>query len=675
MDDSHVWAVGYDGVILFYDGAMWARQDSGTSVWLEDVWGYDPDHVWAVGPNGVILFFDGSQWRPQSVATTDSFHAVTGLDSTHVWASSGSYGEIAFFNGSTWTVQDCGGSYMNDISAYSASNVWTVGGNADVIRYDGTGWSDVSLPPEMGGHAYWGVKVIDPSHIWVVGASDVPHLYNGSTWTTFTDVESGHWRDVEATGVNDVWFVFLDKVYHYDGSSWSQVGDEFSKWIEDISLLSDGSAWVAGSEGGVYQWGGQTPGPPAPQSSRTWYFAEGSTNGGFETWILVQNPGDQNTDVNLTYMTDAGEVQGPSAVIPPESRTTFNVADTVPNTWEVSTRVEADGNVIAERTMFWGNRVGGHNTVGVNEPHYSWCLAEGANKGGFETWILVQNPTDSVAAVEVFFSTSGDYFYEGPSWALAPHSRETYFMGDWVPEEWEVSTLVESDVPIIAERSMYWSNRSAGHNSIGAPYASTGWLLAEGCTRGGFETWVLVDNPFHDEVEVELTYLTGHGPVTGPKVVLPPYSRESFNVADTVPEEWGVSTVVSSSYYVVAERAVYWNNRKGGHDSLGVPAPSEKWYVAEGSTKGGFETWVLVQNPWNEDTEVTLSFMTPTGRRKGPTVNIEAASRMTFFVADSVPDEWEVSTVVEADRPVVVEKAIYWGNRIEGGCSQSVPDS
>lgn len=50
--------------------------------------------------------------------------------------------------------------------------------------------------------------------------------------------------------------------------------------------------------------------------------------------------------------------------IPANSRQTFNVADTLPGADSVSTRVTCDKGVIAERAMYWGNRVGGHDSIG-----------------------------------------------------------------------------------------------------------------------------------------------------------------------------------------------------------------------------------------------------------------------------------------------------------------------
>ncbi len=66
--------------------------------------------------------------------------------------------------------------------------------------------------------------------------------------------------------------------------------------------------------------------------------------------------------------------------------------------------------------------------------------------------------------------------------------------------------------------------------------------------------------------------MTPEGPVQGPTAVLPPYSRKTFNVADTVPSEFEVSTEVRSSLPVVAERSTYGDERTWAHSSVGVSA-------------------------------------------------------------------------------------------------------
>jgi hypothetical protein len=57
------------------------------------------------------------------------------------------------------------------------------------------------------------------------------------------------------------------------------------------------------------------------------------------------------------------------------------------------------------------------------------------------------------------------------------------------------------------------------------------------------------------------------------------------------------SIKVESDQPVIPERAVYRDNRREGHESIGTISPSENYYLAEGSTNYGFTTYVLVQNP------------------------------------------------------------------------------
>ncbi len=56
LDESHVWAVGHGGTILFYDGSSWSPQASGTTDNLWGVSAVDESHVWAVGHGEIILF-------------------------------------------------------------------------------------------------------------------------------------------------------------------------------------------------------------------------------------------------------------------------------------------------------------------------------------------------------------------------------------------------------------------------------------------------------------------------------------------------------------------------------------------------------------------------------------------------------------------------------------------
>ncbi len=330
-----------------------------------------------------------------------------------------------------------------------------------------------------------------------------------------------------------------------------------------------------------------------PTPSTTWYLAEGSTGsderGGFETWVLVQNPTPDTVSAQVTYMTDSGKVEGPTLTLKPNSRQTVNVSDTLKNVWNVSTKVTSSAPIIVERAMYWGipgvSRLAAHDSIGVNAPAKTWYLAEGSTgadaRGSFETWILVQNPSDEKASVQLTYMTPGGSL-RGQTRTVQANTRETFNVSDAVMDTWSVSTTVTSDVPVIAERAMYWNTpavkRQAAHDSIGVTAAAPNWYLAEGCTggdkRGNYETWILVQNPSQSTANVCLTYMLPRGPVAGPMTNLPPLSRQTFDVSLTAPSEFSVSTRVTSDTPVIAERSMYWdtpgNFHQAGHDSIGV---------------------------------------------------------------------------------------------------------
>ena len=143
----------------------------------------------------------------------------------------------------------------------------------------------------------------------------------------------------------------------------------------------------------------------------TWYLAEGSTNGGMETYVLVQNPGATPVHVNIKFQTEAGEQVIPAlqgVEIPAASRSSFYVNDYV-TTYNVSTKVEATrraGHLRALRLR--RERPGATDSIGATVPATTWYLAEGSTDGGMETYVLVQNPGATPVHVNIKFQTEAE---------------------------------------------------------------------------------------------------------------------------------------------------------------------------------------------------------------------------------------------------------------------------
>ncbi len=66
---------------------------------------------------------------------------------------------------------------------------------------------------------------------------------------------------------------------------------------------------------------------------------------------------------------------------------------------------------------------------------------------------------------------------------------------------------------------------------------------------------------------------------------------------------------------------------KGGHESLGETAPSTTWFLAEGATGAGFDTFILVANPNAEPVDVTYTFLSDSAGPATITRTIPGLSR------------------------------------------------
>jgi 5'-nucleotidase/UDP-sugar diphosphatase len=404
-----------------------------------------------------------------------------------------------------------------------------------------------------------------------------------------------------------------------------------------------------------------------------WYLAEGSTDGGMETYVLVQNPGAEDVHVNIVFQTGEGEVapedlQG--LTIPAMSRRTFPVNMWL-TTYDVSTVVEPiDGEVICERAMYGGGGAWAHDSIGVTDPAPEWYLAEGCTDLGMSTWLLVQNPYQSDVHVNIAFQTGEGEVApaELQGVTIPAESRATFDVGYFTPNNLNVSTKVQAqDGMVVCERAMYGGGGAWAHDSIGTNVLSDTWYLAEGSTEGGMETYVLVQNPNDEDLHVYFTFNTGAGdisPVDLQGVTIPAKTRQTFLVNNWV-TTYDVSTYVKcADGAVVVERAMYGGGGAWATDSIGATSPANVCFLAEGSTDGGMQTYILVQNPTEVDAKVDIVFQTWGGELAPPDlqgVTIPAKTRQTFLVNHWVTT-FDVSTAVLAtEGKVIAERAMYGG--------------
>jgi hypothetical protein len=169
-------------------GPPWVAQGSGTTQGLYGVYGAAPDDVYAVGYNGTILHYDGSTWNAETSGTTDYLSGVW-VDATgsRVYAVS-QQGNIYRSSGNgSWSLEpaypDQASSFLHAVWGSSASDVYAVGNPGVILHSTGRGWSKQTSPVSGNLNGVWGTG---PTDVYVVGEGGTLHSTGDGTWTLYT---------------------------------------------------------------------------------------------------------------------------------------------------------------------------------------------------------------------------------------------------------------------------------------------------------------------------------------------------------------------------------------------------------------------------------------------------------------------------------------------------------
>jgi len=235
--------------------------------------------------------------------------------------------------------------------------------------------------------------------------------------------------------------------------------------------------------------------------------------------------------------------------------------------------------------------------------------------------------------------------------------------------------VVDSNVPIVAERAMYFGTArfwDGGHESAGVSEPSASWFLAEGATGPFFDTFILVANPNPTPANVAMTFLTDQGQSIVRTYTVQANARLTVNMELQSPllANAAASTTITANQPIIAERAMYWPGNGGewseAHNSFGVTATGTKWGLAEGrvGTDKAFATYILLANPSTTTAaQVRVTYLRANGTTIVRTYTVNPTSRFNIDVNSRVPELVNESfgALIEVTNGVgiVVERSLY----------------
>lgn len=409
-----------------------------------------------------------------------------------------------------------------------------------------------------------------------------------------------------------------------------------------------------------------------PQGKTTWYFAEGCTRSGFNTYLCIFNPSPTPVNPTITYYFEDSSTLTRTVGIGGNSRLTIYVNEVFYGEHDVACRVTNNTPIVVERSVYFNSngRTGGHVAMGVGQPQSTWYFAEGCTQPGFDEWLCILNPYDTPAPVTIqYMDENGTVSSEAVY--VNPLTRFTRNVRDVVGDNKNVSVKITGS-DVVAERPMYFNYQgkwNGGHDAVGTNSLSTTWYFGEGCTRQGFDTWLTLQNPGNTTASADITYQMATGQNQKKAYSVAPHSRKTVNVASDVGPEQDVSSKVESNIPIAVERPMYFlyrNKWDGGSDSFGATSPQTVSMFAEGCSRAGFETWLCIQNPNSKATTANITYKNTSGASTPQSIEVPANTRVTVDANLAIGPEQDFAINATSDLGLIVERPMYFDYQGKG---------
>jgi hypothetical protein len=276
--------------------------------------------------------------------------------------------------------------------------------------------------------------------------------------------------------------------------------------------------------------------------------------------------------------------------------------------------------------------------------------------GACKTW------KETVGTVPVRYPVHADEFMQGQEgWAVV----QPLVWGDWHK--------------LSVEHSRYWGNMRAGTNAS-ATWTAASHHLAEGVFNSFFTEEISVVTTSNQPVWVEFLFYDEQGGRYRRTAQIPTSPGRLKVKVNELLAGYALSHstaitgyhVEDNSYADIAvEREIRWNGE--GSKAVEGHAESGKFpyyysYFAEGHKSQKHATFFLIGNFDINDADVHMMFMHENGHAYFQDVHVPYFSRKTVAPPDYMPNG-SFATMAWTDdyRFFLVERAMYWGEGVEGG--------
>jgi hypothetical protein len=407
--------------------------------------------------------------------------------------------------------------------------------------------------------------------------------------------------------------------------------------------------------------------------------------------VVVANRFDEQLVGRFTILTPDGVGASEPLVVEPWSRTTIDV-DAFVTTPFASVVVEIDGGrgFVEQRAQ---HPAGDSVAPCADSTSDEWYFADGFTVDGSIETLVLTNPYDDAAVVDLIFATeageSTPAAFQG--FTILPQSVEIIPIADLGARDEPVIAVkvaAERGRLVVGRAQHYLGGGRLGYDvSLAAPALRDQWWFADGEAGEGITETFAIYNPTDDDVQVDVVFLgipvdalAGDNTIDVPArqvVVYDPSASvagdDGAAVAAVPPGRHAsvFSTLAEPS--IVVERILTRPAGDSVATSVVVGAPprvdgyvASRWHLGIGPSEPT-PAALVVYNVDNVDGTITVEAVGPGGPSAVPSltdVPIGAGQVIAIDLVD--PDVLDAELIVQSSNRVFVERALQRGNGLAG---------
>ncbi len=134
------------------------------------------------------------------------------------------------------------------------SDIWAVGRDGAICRYDGVSWSTVPGGTTHGVNAVWGAS---SDNVFAAGDEGIILHFDGSSWNIMDSGTASNLHGIWGSSPDDA-FAVADGgiILHFDGASWSTVDSGTASHLYSIWGSASNDVFAVGAGGVIRRWNG-----------------------------------------------------------------------------------------------------------------------------------------------------------------------------------------------------------------------------------------------------------------------------------------------------------------------------------------------------------------------------------------------------------------------------------